>query len=140
VICAIYGGYNCWIAAVEEAAGNPQKADAVLDEAGSHVDCYRFRADGLDFRGTGPLQQKAYGKAVRLAPNLPATYYSWLVALARHGDFNGARSKLKGCESARTSLGGSAQSLGDAPAKTGRRTDALAKYDETMKYALRGQS
>jgi hypothetical protein len=31
---------------------------------------------------------------VALAPDVPAAYYSWGVALARHGDLMGAEAKL----------------------------------------------
>jgi len=54
---------------------------------GEHfVDCERFRGDILDHRGDWPGAQKAYSAAVALGPDLPAGYYSWGVALARHGD------------------------------------------------------
>ena len=49
-----FPGYTCWIAPVEEAAGHPGKADAVLASAGRYVDCYRFRADIVDGRGDWP--------------------------------------------------------------------------------------
>ena len=81
-----FPGYSCWIAPVEEAAGHPAKADAVLASAGTYVDCYRFRADIFDGRGDWRGAQKAYAQAVALAPDLPAAYYSWGLALARHGD------------------------------------------------------
>jgi len=67
-------GYNCWIAPAEEAAGHPDKADAVLKTGGTFVDCYRFRADILGSRGDWPGAQKAYADAVALAPDLPAAY------------------------------------------------------------------
>jgi len=109
-------GYQCWIAPAEEAGGHPDKADALLKSAGTFVDCYRFRADILDSRGNRPGAQKAYAEAVALAPDLPAGYYSWGVALARHGDLEGAAAKLK-------------------LANQGKTKDALAKYEEALKYA-----
>ena len=36
VVSTNYPGYNCWIASAEEAAGHPDRADAVLRNAG----CY----------------------------------------------------------------------------------------------------
>jgi tetratricopeptide (TPR) repeat protein len=45
--------------------------------------------------GMRPGAQKAYAEAVALAPDLPAAYYSWGVALAKHGDLNGAAAKLR---------------------------------------------
>jgi tetratricopeptide (TPR) repeat protein len=74
VIVSIYPDYACWIAPAEEAAGHPDRADAVLNSAGAFVDCYRFRADILDGRGDWPAAQKAYAEAVALAPDLPAAY------------------------------------------------------------------
>ncbi len=88
-------GYNCWVAPVREMAGHPEQADALLNSAGTYVDCYRFRADILDHRGHWPEAQAAYAKAVALAPDLPAAYYSWGLALARHGDPKGAMEKLQ---------------------------------------------
>jgi hypothetical protein len=35
----------------EEAAGHPEKADAVLKTGGTFVDCSRFQGDILDGRG-----------------------------------------------------------------------------------------
>jgi hypothetical protein len=70
-------GYTYWIAPAEEAAGHPDKADAVLKAAGTFVDCYRFRADILDHRSDWAGAEKFYADAVALAPDLPAGYYSW---------------------------------------------------------------
>jgi tetratricopeptide (TPR) repeat protein len=90
-----FPGYHCWIALAEEAAGRPDKADAFLKTAGTFVDCYRFRADILDGRGDWAGAQKVYAASVALAPDLPAGYYSWGVALAKHGDLEGAAAKLE---------------------------------------------
>src|SRR5207302_8811143 len=86
-------GLNCWVAPAEEMAGRPDKADAAIKAGGRYVDCYRFRADILDHRGDWLGAGKAYAEAGGLAPDLPAGYYSWGLALARHGDLNGAIAK-----------------------------------------------
>ena len=79
-------GLSCWIALAEEAAGHPDKADAVLKTSGTFVYCYRFRGDILDHRGDWAAAQKVYAEAVALAPDLLAGYYSWGVALEKHGE------------------------------------------------------
>jgi tetratricopeptide (TPR) repeat protein len=128
-------GYNCWIAPAEEAAGHPDKADAVLMAAGTFVDCYRFRADILDGRGDWVRAQKAYADAVALAPDLPGAYYSWGVALLKHGDLEGAVAKLKDANQRGPHWADPLKAWGDVLAKRGQAKEALAKYDEALKYA-----
>lgn len=128
-------GYRCWIAPAEEAAGHPDKADALLKSAGTYVDCYRFRADILDGRGDWPAAQKAYAEAVALAPDLPAAYYSWGVALLKHGDLAGAAAKLNAANQRGPHWADSLKAWGDVLMKQNNTRDALAKYDEALKYA-----
>jgi hypothetical protein len=57
-------GSNCWIAPAEEAAGHRDKADAVLNTAGTFVDCYRFRGDILDGRGNWRRHDESHPSTV----------------------------------------------------------------------------
>jgi tetratricopeptide (TPR) repeat protein len=134
-VSAQYPGYNCWIAPVEEAAGHREKADAAVKAGGKYVDCYRFRADILDGRGDWSGAQKAYADAVALAQDLPAGYYSWGVALTRHGDLAGAESKLKDANQRGPHWADPLKALGDVLMKQGHAKEALARYDEALKYA-----
>ena len=135
IVATNYPGYGCWVAPAEEAAGHPQKADALLKSAGTYVDCYRFRADILDGRGDWPRAQKAYAEAVSLAPDLPAGYYSWGVALAKHGDPTGAEVKLSSANQRGPHWADPLKAWGDVLMKQGNAKEALAKYDEALKYA-----
>jgi tetratricopeptide (TPR) repeat protein len=128
-------GFNCWIAPAEAAAGHPDKADALLKSAGTFVDCYRFRADILDGRGVWAGAQKAYADAVALAPDLPGAYYSWGVALARHEDLDGAAAKLKLANQKGPHWADPLKIWGDVLAKQDKTKEALAKYDEALKFA-----
>jgi tetratricopeptide (TPR) repeat protein len=128
-------GYHCWIAPAEEATGHPDKADTLLKTAGTFVDCYRFRADILDGRGDWPGAQKAYAEAVALAPDLPAAYFSWGVALLKHGDLVAAEAKLKDANQRGPHWADPLKAWGDVLATQGHKRAALAKYDEALKYA-----
>jgi tetratricopeptide (TPR) repeat protein len=128
-------GYHCWIAPAEEAAGRPDKADALLKTAGTFVDCYRFRADILAGRDNWAGAQKAYAEAVALAPDLPAAYYSWGVALLKHGDLAGAEAKLKDANQRGPHWADPLKAWGDVLVKQGNAKEALAKYDEALKWA-----
>ena len=129
------GSLNCWLAPAEEAAGHRDRADAILLSSGTFVDCHRFRADILDGRGDWPAARKAYGAAVALARDLPAAYYSWGLALLRHGDLPAAEEKLRSAHERGPHWADPLKAWGDVLMKQGRARDALAKYDEALKYA-----
>jgi tetratricopeptide (TPR) repeat protein len=126
---------RCWVAPAEEAAGRTDKADAVLKTAGTFVDCYRFRGDILDGRGDWAGAQKAYADAVMLAPDLPAAYFSWGTALARHNDLAGAEAKLREANRRGPHWADPLKAWGDVLLKQGKTRDARAKYDDALKYA-----
>jgi tetratricopeptide (TPR) repeat protein len=126
---------DCWVVPAEEAAGHPDKADAVLKAAGAYVDCYRFRGDILDLRDEWAEAQKAYTEAVALAPDLPAGYYSWGVALARHGDLSDSVAKLRDANQRGPNWADPLKAWGDVLVKQGKAKEALAKYDEALRYA-----
>jgi tetratricopeptide (TPR) repeat protein len=135
VVSTNYPGYDCWIAPAEEAAGHPDLADAALNKAGHFVDCYRFKADILDHRGDWPAAQQAYGAAVALAPDLPAAWYSWGQALARHGDLEGAKQKFAAANKRGPHWADPLKAWGDVLARQGKWGEALSKYDEALQYA-----
>jgi len=135
VVSTQYPGYTCWVAPAEELAGHPDKADAALKAGGHYVDCYRFRGDILDHRGDWAGAQKAYAAAVAIAPDLPAGYHSWGLALARHGDLAGAIDRLKAANQRGPHWADPLKAWGDVLARQGRWRDALAKYDAALKYA-----
>ncbi len=128
-------GYICWVAPVLELAGRSSQADALLDGAGSFVDCYRFRADILDGRGDWRGAQRAYAAAVRLAPDLPAAYYSWGLALARHDDLPGAIEKLKMANERGPHWADPLKAWGDVLLRQGQGKEAVKKYNEALKFA-----
>jgi len=71
----------------------------------------------------------------RARPDLPAGYYSWGVALAKHGDLSGAEAKLKDANQRGPHWADPLKAWGDVLVKQGNTREALAKYDEALKYA-----
>jgi len=135
VVSTNYGGYNCWIAPAEETAGHPDKADAALKAGGHFVDCHRFHGDILDHRGDWAGAQAAYASSVAIAPDLPAGYYSWGVALAGHGDLREAEAKLAAANARGPHWADPLKAWGDVLAQEGRWKEARGKYDATLKDA-----
>lgn len=135
IVSSNYPGYLCWLAPAEEAAGRPDKADAVLAASGSFVDCYRFRGDILDRRGDWPGALHAYAAAIRLAPDLPAGYYSAGLALARHGDPAGAERMFAAANARGPNWADPLKAWGDTLMREGRRDEARAKYRAALAKA-----
>ena len=100
----------------------------MLESAGTYVDCYRFRGDILNGRGDWAGAQKAYAEAVALAPDLPASYYSWGLALAGHADLPGAEAKFKDANKRGPHWADPLKAWGDVLTKEGRGREALIKY------------
>ena len=66
---------------------------------------------------------------------MPAGYYSWGAALAKHGDLDGAIAKLKEANQRGPHWADPLKAWGDVLVKQGHPKEALAKYDEALKYA-----
>jgi predicted negative regulator of RcsB-dependent stress response len=128
-------GTICSAALIEEAAGHREKADEDLRTGWKYVDCRRYRGDILDGRGDWAGAQAAYTDAVARAPDLPAAYHSWGVALAKHGDLPGAATKLLNANKRGPHWADPLKVRGDVLAKQGHPKEALDKYDEALKYA-----
>jgi tetratricopeptide (TPR) repeat protein len=129
--------YICNAAVTYEKTDQPAKADSALKPYGgrTYVDCYRFKGDVLDLRGDWAGAQDWYARAVKLAPSLPAGYYSWGLALAKHGDLAGAAEKLKLANEKGPHWADPLKAWGDVLMRQGNTREALAKYDEALKYA-----
>jgi tetratricopeptide (TPR) repeat protein len=72
---------------------------------------------------------------VKLAPSIPSGYCSWGVALAKHGNLDGAAAKLKEANQKGPHWADPLKAWGDVLAKQGHTKEALVIYDEALKYA-----
>ena len=127
----------CYAAVTYQKTGQPAKADAALAAPGklTFVDCFRFKGDVLDLRGDWQGAQEWHAKAVKLGPSIPSGYYSWGLALARHGDSDGAAAKFKDANLHGPHWADPLKAWGDVLATQGHTKEALAKYDAALQYA-----
>jgi tetratricopeptide (TPR) repeat protein len=131
----------CWAAIAYEKTGQHGKADAALDAPtkvmgiSTYLDCYRFRGDLLDLRGDWTGAEEWYQKGVRLAPSLPAGYYSYGLALINHRWLDKAVEQFRLANLSGPHWADPLKAWGDVLAKQGKTEEALAKYDEALKYA-----
>ena len=88
-----------------------------------------------DLRSDWTGAQEWYAKAVKLGPSIPSGYYSWGVALAKHGDLDGAAAKLQLANQKGPHWADPLKTWGDVLMKQGKSKEALSKYEEALKYA-----
>ena len=133
--------YLCYAAPAYEKTAQSAKADAALNGplkangTGSFVDCYRFKADVLDLRGDWAGAQSWYTKAQQLAPSIPSGYYSYGMALVRHGDLKKAAEQFRQANLTGPHWADPLKAWGDVLMQQHLVADALEKYDEAVKYA-----
>jgi tetratricopeptide (TPR) repeat protein len=129
--------YICYAAVTYEKSGQSAKTDAALKpfNNGTYMDCDRFRGDVLDLRGDWAGAQEWYAKTVKLAPSAPSGYYSWGLALVKHGDLTAAAENFQAANQKGPHWADPLKAWGDVLAKQGKTKDALRKYDAALKYA-----
>jgi tetratricopeptide (TPR) repeat protein len=127
----------CFAAVSYEKTGQSKKADAALNSATppTFVDCNRFHGDVLDLRGNWPEAQRWYAKAIKLGPSIPTGYYSWGMALMRHGDLAGAAIQFATGNQKGPHWADPLKAWGDVLVKQGKTQEAREKYTEALKYA-----
>jgi tetratricopeptide (TPR) repeat protein len=128
-------GYLCWAALPEAKIGKIDEALADLAKQGSFVDCYRFRADLLDQKGDWSSAQAWYQRAIALAPDLPAGYYSRGLAMLRHGNIESAMADFSEAMKKGPHWADPAKAAGDILWRDGKREAAMQHYKEALKWA-----
>jgi tetratricopeptide (TPR) repeat protein len=133
--------YLCWAAPTYEKTGQHAKADAALDAPAKYLgiatftDCYRFRADVLELRGDWRAAEAWYQKGEALGPSIPTTYYSYGIALAKHGDLTRAAEQFKLATDKGPHWADPLKAWGDLLAQQQKPKEALQKYDAALKFA-----
>jgi tetratricopeptide (TPR) repeat protein len=125
---------GCYAGLALGLTGHVKEAEAVFKRVNWSV-CYAFEGDVLAHSGDAAGAEKAWAEGQRLLPDLPA------VPLHR-GLFELAQGQLKAAEADEVFAADKAphwadpwKAWGDVLAREGRWKDALAKYDEALKYA-----
>ena len=73
--------------------------------------------------------------AIKPAQSIPLSYYSWGMALLRHGDLAGAVLQFEMANQKGPHWADPLKTWGDVLMKQGKPQEAQAMYNETLKYA-----
>jgi tetratricopeptide (TPR) repeat protein len=102
------------------------------------ADCYlcvRIRALIAASAGDPAGADRWFAEAVRQAPDLPIAYLEWGQTLLIRGDLAGAAKQLTLAHEKGPHFADPLKALGDVLVTQGRPREALAKYEQALKYA-----
>ncbi len=128
--------YRPLLAYAEAMTGDTASATALISQ--TPTDCYlcvRTRAKVAAAAGDAATADRWFAEAARQAPDLPMAYYEWGEALLARGDLAGAARELAFAHAKGPHFADPLKAWGDVLAKQGHWNDALAKYDEALRYA-----
>ncbi len=129
-------GYRPLLAYAEAMTGDTASATALISQ--TPTDCYlcvRMRARIAAVAGDAAGADRWFAEAVRQAPDLPMAYFEWGQVLLARGDLTGAARELSLAHDKGPHFADPLKAWGDVLVKQGRGKEAVAKYDEALKFA-----
>ena len=116
-------------------SGQRTEAEAVFRRTGSWSRCYAAHGDEMEHAGDLAGALNVWAEGLRVAPDLPQVYLHRGISKFRRGDLAGAAVDLAAANRSAPHFADPLKAWGDLLARQGRWRDALAKYDEALKYA-----
>jgi len=125
----------CYLGIAYALAGRASDAEAVFSSGGQWALCYALHGDALEHAGDVAGAQRVWAQGLTLAPDMPTIYlHRGLSELAR-GDLGAAQADISTANAKAPHYADPLKAWGDLLAAEHRWKDALAKYDEALKYA-----
>ena len=130
-----YNFQPCFTALAYGLTGRLKEAEAVFKRAGPWSLCYAFHGDVLVHAGDVAGAERVWAEAMKASPDLaPIPLHRGLFELDR-GDLAAAEADVSAAAAKAPHWADPWKAWGDVLAREGRWRDALAKYDEALKYA-----
>ena len=117
-------------------AGDVAGAEALVNQ--TPLDCYlclRVRGQTAATGRDWPTAERWFAEAARQAPSVPLAYSEWGDERLGKGDLAGAIVEYQIAHRKGPRFADPLKGWGDALARQGKWSDALAKYDEALEYA-----
>jgi tetratricopeptide (TPR) repeat protein len=111
------------------------EAEAVFTRVGKWSRCYALHGDVLEFHGDLPGAERVWAEGLSVGPDLPFVYLHRGLSAEKRGDTTSALADFAAANAQAPHFADPLKAWGDLLASQGNTTEALAKYDEALKYA-----
>jgi hypothetical protein len=135
VLQSAYPDNPCYLGLSYGLIGRLADAKAVFTRTGSWSRCQAFHGSVLAHAGDVNGAQRIWAEGLKVAPDLPIIYLHRGQFEMDHGDPNTAGADFAIAAGKAPHFADPLKAWGDLLAREGRWSDALAKYDEALKYA-----
>jgi len=116
--------------------GRTSDAEAVFARMGSSRSrCWAYRGDALEHAGDLAGAERVWAEGLKVVPDLPWIYLRRGQSEENRGDLKAAETDLATASAKAPHWADPWKAWGDVLLREGRNADALAKYNEALKYA-----
>jgi len=130
-----YNTQPCLLGLAYSLTGRLAEAEAVFKRTGNWAACYALHGDALEHAGDLAGAERIWAEALRAGPDLSPVYLHRGISEMNRGDFAHAGADLATASAKSPHWADTWKAWGDLLMREHRSKQALAKYDEALKYA-----
>lgn len=126
---------QCFLGLAQGLAGRMADAEETFKQSGRWSRCYAFHGDVLERAGDHAGADRTWAEGLAVGPDLPLVYLHRGLAELNRGDLAKATIDLTTANAKAPHFADPLKSWGDVLMRQDRYKEALAKYNEALKYA-----
>lgn len=130
-----FDDHQCFVGLVLGLAGKMAEAEMVFKAAGPYARCFAYHGAILDHAGRADEAARIWAEGLRIGPDLTHIYFERGLSEMRRGDVKAAGADLATAAAKAPHFADPLKAWGDLLGREGRWGEAVAKYDEALKYA-----
>lgn len=125
----------CFLALAYGLTGRTAQAEAVFKRTGPFARCFALHGDVLEHAGDLAGAERVWAQGIAIGPDLSPVYLHRGISELNRGDLAAASADLAAASARSPHWADPLKGSGDVLARQGRWKEALAKYDEALRYA-----
>jgi tetratricopeptide (TPR) repeat protein len=130
-----YNTQSCLVGYAYGLSGRMAEAEAAFQRAGSWALCYALHGDVFEHAGDIAGAERVWAEGLRIGPDLSPVYLHRGISEMNRGDFARAGADLAAASARSPHWADTWKAWGDLLVREHRSQQAVAKYDEALKYA-----